>query len=234
MPASFLVTLDRTTHIGLAINGGAGSTQLDTVTLELALDEDAVQVKIWGDINPLDPANSEYGETEADAPWITASPSFLVNLTTSPGSKNLSARVKDDVDNEAVATASIILGEEVAPPTPPTQRPKPVPGKPEPPRPEPEMREVLASSSGVALTTSATVSVRTASRSRGVTTHSLTGLVQGRIATAPSEIEIATSVHPYTRTDVNRSTLVFRSADAGVGKRDDPAVIAALLAMGDL
>lgn len=240
MPGSFLVTLDRQTQIGVAINGGSGTTTNTTVTLDLDLDADAVLVKIWGDINPLDPANANYGETEATAPWIEADESFLVHLTTNPGAKNLSARVRDDVDNEAVGTDSIVLeveGVEPEPGRPPRQRPKPLPGPPEPPRPEPEIAEVIGSSSGVALATSATAGVQTVSRDRGVTLQVLPDLVQGRVATVRSELQLATSVQNYVTTAVKPGRgggFGLGAAPGSVGKRDDPELLAVLLGAGEL
>lgn len=231
MPDSFILTLDRQTQVGVAINGGSPQTDLDTVTLELALDDDAVQIKVWGDINPLDPANSEYGETEEDAPWITPSPSLLVNLTTNPGQKRLSARVRDDVDNEAVGSATILFGEEVVPPArPPSQRPKPVPGKPTPPRPEPELREVRVRSAGVALTTSAAVAVRVASRHRGVTLLASPALIRGRAGTSSSRIQLSTSVQSYIKTDVKGTRRIQIGAEPAVlAKSADPVLLALLL-----
>jgi len=144
MSASFTLTLDTQTSVEASINGGKADTESSTVTLELVLDADAALVKVWGTINPLDPANAGFGETEEGAEWIPAASSFLVHTTTNPGQKTLHVLVRDDVDNEAQDEASITLqgeGPPIPPPPRPSQAPSPAGG---PPHPEhrPERRRI--------------------------------------------------------------------------------------------
>jgi hypothetical protein len=200
MTSTFEVTLDTQTQVGVAINGNNSTTESDIVTLELAFEEDVIEVKIWGDINPLDPANSEFGETEETAPWIPVSPSFLVHLTTSEGQKRLNARVKDDVWNEATGSDTIVLGEEVIIPGPPTpsQQPLPLPGRPEPRRVEAE--EVVVRSS-IRLRTRASVRTDSTVQGPGVRVRSGGAAVRVQTATDSDGFHISTRVRSYIRRD---------------------------------
>lgn len=157
MSASFKLTLDTAAHVAAAINGGKPTTEVETVTLGLDGDADLIEMKVWGDINVLDPLAPGLSETEEGAEWQAFEPTLLLNLSQNPGPKTLHVRVKDDVWNEAVATASIVLGEEVAPP--PTPKP---PGWPTPPRRRPERRQPTRKRTR----SSTTVTVSSSSRSR--------------------------------------------------------------------
>jgi hypothetical protein len=158
--ASFRLTLDTVTHVAAAINGGKGTTEKPTVTLELALDPDAALVKIWGDINPLDPMNAGMGTTEESAEWLSATADWLIALTTNPGGKELHVATRDDVDNEARASASInLVTEETVPPVEPEPThpgPLPATGGPEV-VPEPTERRRVVSTSSIGAIGSSTL-----------------------------------------------------------------------------
>jgi hypothetical protein len=233
VPSFFETVLDTATEVGVQINGGNSSTENDVVTLELELDADAIEVKIWGDINPLDPANSEFGEDEASAPWITASPSFLVALTTNPGKKQLAARVKDDVWNEATDSDSIFLGEEVAIPARrgPSQRPKPLPGAPERKRKETQAHEVRVQSSGFRVGVSRAASASTAATSEGFEVRSSRQSPAASTTSESSGFRLSTSARSYIRSEGARSSVIVGAATtARIERRDDPD-LAALTAL---
>jgi hypothetical protein len=121
MASNFPLTLDTVTSVAASINEGAESTQSKLVTLGLSADPNVVQCKVWGDIDPENPANSDYGINVGDAPWIAYQESFQVVLDPlDEGVRTLHVRVRDDLDNEADASDSIILDTEavVAPPAP--------------------------------------------------------------------------------------------------------------------
>lgn len=225
MASFFELLLDTQTQLGVSINGGSANTLIDTVTLELAFDEDAIEVKIWGDINPLDPANEDYGETEEDAPWITVSPSFLVNVTTNPGQKRLSARVRDDVLNEEVATDTILFGEQTAVPV--TQRPTLLPGKPEP-EPEPLEAEEVLVTSRIEITSSAQVGAFMALSDQGPDIGNGGSVVEVSTATASEGFQIRTSVQSYITRDASPSTLTVGADTAATIRRGDGPTIEAL------
>jgi hypothetical protein len=236
--ASFRLTLDTVTHVEAAINGGKGATSKPTVTLELALDPDAALVKIWGAINPLDPMNAGMGTTEAAAEWLEATDDWLVALTTNPGAKELHVAVKDDVENEARASASILLEGE-GPPVPPVEpeptHPAPLPatGGPEV-VPEVERREVVTSSAAGRIKSSSLVA---ASRVLGP-------VGAGPIASASSSVssrradrsQISTRVENSitATTPVPESSLGGLGATATIERRDGEAFVATLIDLGIL
>jgi hypothetical protein len=236
--ASFKLTLDTVTHLTAAINGAKGTTENPTVTLELGLDPDAELVKVWGDINPLDPANSGFGETEEGAEWLPAASDFLVNLTTNPGGKALHVKVRDDVGNEAQAEASIVLGDGTTPPTPtpPPVHPAPLPAN-GPPEPEPvvhERRELVVQAPAGAVRDRARVEVLSPAR------PSPSGAAPSRAAI--SVMTIIAGAQPLTRVETSTRVRVVglrqgaESAEttARLERRDDPEFIAALEALGIL
>lgn len=137
MSSNFLLELDTATSVAASINGSNSSTDSVTVTLALDADPDVIEVKVWGDIDPTNPANADYAETLGAADWIEFEESFVVVLNPAPGQKTLHVRVRDDVWNEADAQDSIVLGGEITPPAPerPAQHFPPTPPRP---RPEPE------------------------------------------------------------------------------------------------
>jgi hypothetical protein len=145
MTASFKLTLDTEAHVAAQINHGNPTTEKERVTLELSGDPDLAEMKIWGDINLLDPGAEHIGETELDAEWQPYSEAFLLNLSANPGEKTLHVKVRDDVWNEATASASIRLGEEVIPPPPPPRPTNGPPTKPPRQRQRPERRSLRTS-----------------------------------------------------------------------------------------
>ncbi len=143
MSASIQLTLDTVTHLTAEINGGAESSSGSNVTLELGLDADALEVKVWGQIDPDSPLNTGLGVTEGEAAWVPATASFLVALEEGEGQRQLHARVRDDVWNEATATTSIFVGSPTPPPAP---GPRPG-GRPTPARTVVERRAIASRSS---------------------------------------------------------------------------------------
>lgn len=142
MSASFRLSLDTVTHVTAAINGGKEETENVTVTLELELDSDCEKIKVWGDIDTDSETNTRFGADEELAPWIDPEEALLVQLAAGQGQRHLFVRVRDDVWNEATATAAIAVGEGevIIPPTPePTLPP---PGGGEPRRRQPVRRAV--------------------------------------------------------------------------------------------
>lgn len=145
MTASFKLALDTVTHLTAEINGGAESSPGSNVTLELGLDADAIEIKVWGQIDPDSPLNTGLGITEGEAAWMPATASLLVALEEGEGPRQLHARIKDDVWNEATATTSIFVGTPT--PLPAPSRPG---GRPAPP-PREVQRRTISSRSGLRL-----------------------------------------------------------------------------------
>lgn len=145
MTASFKLTLDTQAHVSAQINHGNATTEKERVTFELSGDADLIEMKVWGSINLLDPGAEHIGETEEAAEWQPYSEDFLLNLSANPGEKVLHVKVRDDVWNEATATASIRLGEEVIPPAPPPRPTNGPPTKPPRKRQQPERRSLRTS-----------------------------------------------------------------------------------------
>lgn len=238
MSASFLLTLDTVTHVAASVNGGKGTTEKPTVTLELALDPDAALVKIWGDINPLDPMNAGMGTTEGAAEWIEASADFLVALTTNPGKKELHVRVQDDVGNEATATASITLSGE-GPPLPPEPEPEPthpaaIPatGLPEP-RVEPERRELVTTSTAGSISSSSVIVATTASAATGpAPIGSSSSVAVARVHRSQISTGVQNSVS--VRVIPLRQPLAIGESAAAVERRDGETFIASLIELGIL
>lgn len=235
MSASFRLTLDTVTHVEAAINGGKGTTEKPTVTLELTLDPDAALVKIWGDINPLDPMDAGMGTTEGEAEWLEATDDWLVALTTNPGPKELHVRVQDDVGNEATASASIVLsGETPVEPEPPLPEPLPVEGGRPNVRPEPERRRLISIGSVGKIDSSSLVAA----------SRVLAPVGAGRISAASSSVSsrrsdrsqvttlVTTSV--MARAAVPGSSLGQLASTTTVGRRDGEAFIAMLIDLGVL
>jgi hypothetical protein len=238
MPASFTLTLDTQAHVEAAINGGKSTTSQTIVTLELALDPDAALVKIWGDLNPLDPMNAGMGTTEAAAEWLEPSADWLVALTTNPGGKELHVAVRDDVDNEARASAAIILEGE-GPPVPPVE-PEPTHPEPLPARggpevvPRPERRELVSVSAVGGVSSTSVV----------VASRSLAPVGAGPIAAASSSVssrrsdrsQIATHVDTSVaaRAPVPGSSFGRAESVATIERRDGESFIAALIELGIL
>jgi hypothetical protein len=113
MSASFTLTLDTTGPAGVAgsINSGAVYATARAVTLAPTTtdpDTTGYQIKIWGDVDLA--ANANIQDTEANSSWITLTASMAVTLSTGDGAKNLTWRLRDDVNNtSATATDSITL-----------------------------------------------------------------------------------------------------------------------------
>jgi hypothetical protein len=236
MSAHVTVALDTTApDLDIEINGGDATTDLETVTLAVtAIDSeysDDLEVRIWGAINPLDPANADYGETEGDAPWVPWDSSFLVALAPGGGAKGLTVKVRDAVWNEAQRSASIILtGEPITPPAPPPKSP------PFPPAPTPGMERRM-------VTARSNVRVRTrVSRSGSRSVQARTPI---RVRTRPlgqtRRVASRSAVHARTRVASSsfrlvggqRSPVRVRSrADHQVHDSDE--IIAILLAAAEL
>src|SRR5688572_24057252 len=130
MPSSFVLQVDTTApSVGAAINAGAESTSTGVVSLAVTADADAYEVKVWGHIDPTDPANGSYGESEGGADWIEFDSPLAVRLAPGPGEKTLFVRVRDDVGNTStVASDAITLVD--APVEPPRPVRPPLPGRP--------------------------------------------------------------------------------------------------------
>lgn len=235
MPSSFKVTLDTTTQLGVEINGGNSTTKNTTVTLELALDPDAVLVKVWGSINPLDPANAGFGETEEGAEWLPAESVFLVNTTTNGGQKTLHVRVQDDVGNEATDSASINLQVEgEIPPAPPSQAPLPAGGAPEP-KPAPEHRRIVSGSYAGRIRDHAS-SVRSRRRQRGIGAgriHS-SHTIGSRAASEPSQITTRVQSSIRARRAAGTSVSRVRGGATSVRRRDGDDFLATIEELGIL
>lgn len=111
-------------HPTFIVNNGESSTDEQIVTAHLAHCDYPVrpgyQIKIWGDVDPA--YNPAVAETEEDSTWVAFSPTYLFKLSEYNGSKNLFAKIRDDVWNETEAltvTISFTGGEE--PPPPPVE-----------------------------------------------------------------------------------------------------------------
>lgn len=192
MTSSFVLTLDTVTHVTATINGGAESTQSSNVTLELGLDADALEMKVWGTIDPDDPMNAGLAQTEEEAPWISPEAVRLVALEAGEGMRRLQVRVRDDVLNEATATATIFIGVPSPPPAP-----SPRPAGPMPPAPlRRERRQIEARSrlrvrghgraaahlvAAAAVTSSSTASIRASTSSLSGVQTETAGAVRARL-----------------------------------------------------
>lgn len=109
MSATFTIQIDTTAPaVSTVINAGAPATDQSLVDLETTSDPDAYEMKVWGAIDPTDPINASYGETEEEADWIAFSVSVPVRLAPGGGAKRLYTKVRDDVNNvSAVASDDI-------------------------------------------------------------------------------------------------------------------------------
>jgi hypothetical protein len=125
MTSSFALTLDTQVEVSALINGGAVQTDSETVLLSVLTDPDVIEAKVWGDLEPTSPTNVNFGQTEGDAPWIPIEDLFTVVLYGSLGLKSLAVKVRDDVWNEATATATITLGHPLPAVAPAQQLPRP-------------------------------------------------------------------------------------------------------------
>lgn len=112
MASHVLVTLD-TTAPDLAVDATQDVGEPTLLTLALTADFDAAEVKVWGGIDPIDPLNGDYGESEGAATWIAYSASLQVRAAV--GGAPIYVRVRDDVYNES---AAILAFGTVPPPTP--------------------------------------------------------------------------------------------------------------------
>lgn len=238
MTASFKLTLDTVTHVAAAINGGKAFTEKPTVTLELVLDPDAALVKIWGDINPLDPMNAGMGTTEAAAEWLEATDDWLIALTTNPGQKELHVRVQDDVGNEATASASITLSGE-GPPIPPVEpeptHPQALPatGLPRPPR-EPERRHLVSVTTAGRIESSSLVAARQQSAAGLAARVTSDASVAVRASSIGPQITTSVETSVKARAPLASSSLGQLPSTATIGRRDGEAFIAMLIDLGIL
>lgn len=158
MSASFRLALDTVARVAASINGGKESTERSVVSFEVDFEADTEAIKVWGDIDPDDPTNAAFGQTESAAPWIEPTAKMLVALEEGNGRRRLNVAVRDDVWNEGSATATIFVGEVTPPPVP--IAPAPGGGRPERlPRPAPTTAHRVTSASSIGFTTSAAVAV---------------------------------------------------------------------------
>lgn len=110
---SFDLTLDTTGPAGVAgsINSAATfTTSRDVLLGPTTTDPDTTgyQIKIWGDVDLA--ANANIQDIEANSTWITLTASMAVRLSTGDGSKTLTWRLRDDLNNpSSTATDSITL-----------------------------------------------------------------------------------------------------------------------------
>lgn len=113
MPGSFILTLDTTGPQGVALILDAGnpawSTDLVVNGIATTSDPDTTgyQVKFWGDVVGA--------ATEGAAAWQTLTPSIAITLTSGDGTKNVSARLRDDLWNESAVAADSIVVDTTAP-----------------------------------------------------------------------------------------------------------------------
>lgn len=111
-------------HPTFIINNGEASTDQQIVTAHLAHCDYPVrpgyQIKIWGDVDPS--YNDAIAHSEEDSTWVAFSPTYLFKLSEYNGSKNLYAKIRDDVWNETAAlTVTISFTGGVEPPVPPIE-----------------------------------------------------------------------------------------------------------------
>jgi len=116
MASNFNVVLDTTAPGGasLALNGNATATTSRDITAALTTSDTPTtgyQIKIWGDVDTA--FNASIQATEGASAWITPAgfpANQAVRLSTGDGSKNISAKIRDDVWNEtSVLSKSITL-----------------------------------------------------------------------------------------------------------------------------
>lgn len=238
MSASFKLTLDTQADVEAAVNGGKGFTSKPTVTLELTLEPDAALVKIWGDVNPLDPMNAGMGTTEEEAEWLSPQEDWLVALTTNPGVKELHVAVRDDVDNEARTSASVILEGE-GPPVPPVEpeptHPEALPasGGPEV-VPKPLRRELISIGSVGKISSTARVATNRTlvPSSIGAAPGSSSSVSSSRLDRSQVSTRVTTSIS--VTPPVPGSSLGPVPSAAMVRRRDGEAFIATLVDLGIL
>jgi hypothetical protein len=86
----------------LTVGGSQAAGNPSLLNLQLESD-DAVELRIWGEIDPTDPLNSRYAETEEAAEWFDFEEAPQVRLA--PGTSTVYVQVRDDVWNELPAQA---------------------------------------------------------------------------------------------------------------------------------
>lgn len=200
MSAHVVVTLD-TTAPDLTVDASQDVGDPTLLTFTLASDADVSQVRVWGGIDPIDPINSDYGETQGAATWIDYAEELVVRAAA--GGAPIYVQVRDDVWNESESV--LASGTVVVPPTePPTTRP----GVPHGParRRVVARREVHTAPSRVRIRTATTVSAT----SRRVRTRT-------RLGTSSRTRHVATmshrrDIHVHAATAVRRSNLRSQTA----------------------
>lgn len=83
-----------------SIAAGAARVASQTTAVNFSTSDSSTsgyQVKIWGDVDPTFNANIK--ATEGESAWITYSAEVAVKLSTGDGTKNLHAKIRDDVWN---------------------------------------------------------------------------------------------------------------------------------------
>lgn len=119
MSASFTLTLDTTGPggVALALDGGATfTTDVDVVLGVSTTDPDTTgyMMKVWGSgIDTSFDANIQ--ATEGASAWINYDPTKVIRLTTGDGSKSVSVKVRDDVDNPSGTVTDTITLDATAP-----------------------------------------------------------------------------------------------------------------------
>jgi len=113
MPSYFILRVDRTAPAGVALNVNAGATYTtsQSVTAQPTTSDGTTtgyEMKLWGNVDTAD--NPDIQATEGASNWITFVPSQPVRLSSGDGTKTLSVRIRDEVDNQsAPASHSITL-----------------------------------------------------------------------------------------------------------------------------
>lgn len=111
--SSVFLTLDTSppANLTVSINGGETLTGDRSVTLTIGSTDfdaghaDAVEMKVWGD---LDPIIAEDQILEADSIWQPFATTHNVALENSTGRKRVYVRARDDVGNETEAATDFI------------------------------------------------------------------------------------------------------------------------------
>lgn len=111
MASSFKLTLDTLAPQSptFAVAGGAPFVNAQTTHVNFSTSDSPTtgyQVKIWGDVDPTFNANIKAKESESS--WITYSEEVAVKLSEGDGSKNLHAKIRDDVWNETAELSDSI------------------------------------------------------------------------------------------------------------------------------
>lgn len=111
MASNFKVTLDTTAPGSptFSIAAGAALVASQSTNVNFGTTDGSTagyQVKIWGDVDPT--FNAAIKAKESESEWITYSAEVAVKLSTGDGTKNLHAKIRDDVWNETAELSDSI------------------------------------------------------------------------------------------------------------------------------